>query len=66
MENGIARGGLGRLKQSQKELTLESFEKKYAKELAAAPTHQKGEIYQRIIDEYCRQKNHKPSAASLW
>jgi hypothetical protein len=66
MKNGIVRGGLGRLKQGQKELTLESFEKKYAKELAAASPDQKGEIYQRILDEYNRQKNHKPSAASLW
>ncbi|HTR43831.1 MAG TPA: hypothetical protein VMH87_19645 [Pseudomonadales bacterium] len=66
MGNGIANGGFRRLQKGQKRLTLESFEKKYAKELAAAAPHQKGEVYQRIWDEYNRQKNHKPSAASLW
>ena len=66
MKNGIANDGFDRLQKGQKEVTLESIEKKYAKELAAAPTHQKGEVYQRILDEYYRQKNHKPSAATLW
>ena len=66
MNKSIVRGGLGRLKQGQNKLTRESLEKKYAKELAAARPDQRGEIYQRIMDEYDRQKNHKPSASSLW
>jgi hypothetical protein len=66
MENSIISGGFGRLRKGQKKLTLKSLEKKYAKELAEAPPHQKGEIYQRILDEYNRQKNHKPSAGALW
>jgi hypothetical protein len=66
MENGIANDGFERLLKGQKELTLESLAKKYAKELAAAGPHQKREIYQRILDEYERQKNHQPSAATLW
>jgi len=66
MKNGIANHGIRRLLKGQKELTLQFFEKKYAKELAAAQPQQKAEIYQRILDEYDRQKNHKPSAGTLW
>jgi hypothetical protein len=66
MKNRIVDGGYGRLRKGQKKLTLAFFEKKYAKELAAAGPLQKGEIYQRILDEYDRQKNHKPSAGALW
>ena len=66
MKNGIADHGIRRLQKGQKELTLESIEEKYAEELAAAQPQQKAEIYQRIMDEYDRQKNHKPSAGALW
>ena len=66
MKNRIAEGGLERLRMGQKRLTIEDIEKKRAKELAAAAPHQKAEIYQRMMDEYYRQKNHKPSAATLW
>jgi hypothetical protein len=66
MKNGIIDDGYDRLQKGQKELTLESFEKKYAKELASAAPHRKAEIYQRILDEYNRQKNHKPSLRALW
>jgi hypothetical protein len=66
MKNGIVNDGFGRLRKGQKEMTLEYFEKKYAKELAAAPTHKKAEVDQRILDEYDRQKNHKPSTGALW
>jgi hypothetical protein len=66
MKNGIADHGLKRLQKGQKELTLESIQKKYAKELAEAQPQKKAEIYQRILDEYDRQKNHKPSAGTLW
>ena len=66
MKNGIANGSFKRLQKGQKELTLESFEKKYAKELATAGPDQKAKIYQKIMDEHDRQKNHKPSAGALW
>jgi hypothetical protein len=66
MKNGIATGGLGRLQWGQKELSKESIEKKYAKEIAAAEPHQKEKIYQRMAEELSRQKNHKPSAYTLW
>jgi hypothetical protein len=66
MKNGIAEGALERLWRGQKELTLESLEKKYAKELATAEPHQKEQIYQRLQDELLRQKNHKPSPHTLW
>jgi hypothetical protein len=66
MKNGIAEGGFERLLKGQKELKLESIEKKYAKELTVAEPHQKAEVYQRILDEFHRQKNHEPSAGALW
>ena len=66
MKNAIAENGFERLLKAQKELTLESIEKKYAKQLAAAEPHQKAEIYQRMMDEFYRQKNHKPSSGALW
>ena len=66
MKDGIAEGGLGRLQHGQKELSMESIEKKYAKEIAAAEPHEKERIYQRMAEELARQRNHKPSAATLW
>jgi hypothetical protein len=66
MKDGIAEGGLGRLQHGQKELSMESIEKKYAKELAAAEPHEKEKIYQRMAEEFSRQKNHKPSLSALW
>lgn len=66
MKNGIATGGLRRLEQGQKRLSLKLLEKKYAKEIATAEPHQKGLIYQRMLEELQRQKNHKPSPCTLW
>ena len=66
MENSIATGGYSRLKNGQKELTMAGIEKKYAKELAAAQPHQKHEIHARMVEDYFRQKNHRPSAGSLF
>jgi hypothetical protein len=66
MKNGIAEGGLERLQCGQKELTMKSLEKKYAKELVAAEPHEKEKIYRRIEEEFSRQKSHKPSPAALW
>lgn len=66
MKNGIATGGWRRLKRGQKELSMESLEKKYAKELAAAGPQQKHEIHARMAEELLKQKNHKPSAGALW
>jgi hypothetical protein len=66
MKNGIAEGGLERLRRGQKELSMESLEKKYAKELAAAEPHQKEKIYQRMAEEFTRQKNHKASIMTVW
>lgn len=66
MENGIVEDGFERLQCGQKELTLESLEKKYAKELAAAEPHEKELIYQHMQNELLRQKNHKPSPYTLW
>lgn len=66
MKNGIVKDGFWHLKRGQKELTMEAIEKKYAREIAAAQPHQKQQIYQRIVDEFLQQKNHKPSASALW
>jgi hypothetical protein len=66
MKNGIAKGGFWRLLKGQKELSMESLEKKYTKELAAAGPQKKQEIYVRMAEELSKQKNHKPSARTLW
>jgi hypothetical protein len=66
MKNGIAEGGLERLQCGQKGLSMESIEKKYAKELAAAESREKEKIYQRMAEEFSRQKNYKPSLFALW
>ncbi len=66
MGNGIATGGFSRFKKAQEELTMADIEKKYAKEPAAAHPHQKHKIRARMVEEYFRQKNHKPSAGALW
>jgi hypothetical protein len=66
MKSGIATGGLGQLKRGQKELTMEAIEKKFAREIAATQPHQKPQIYRRMVDEFLKQKNHKPSASALW
>jgi hypothetical protein len=66
MKNGIAEDGPRRLQHGQKELSMESLEKKYAKELAAAQPHEREKIYQRMAEELLRQKNHKPSLFALW
>ena len=66
MKNGIATGGMGRLLRGQKKLTIESLEKKYTKEIAAAGPRQKQQIHERMTAEWLKQKNHKPSAATLW
>ena len=66
MKNGIAEGGLWRLLKGQKELSVESLEKKNAKELASADPQKKQAIYARMAEELSKQKNHKPSAKALW
>lgn len=65
MKNGIVEDGWERLWRGQKELSLKAIEKKYAKELAAANPAQRAQIFQRMRDEFDRQKNHQPSAATL-
>jgi len=62
----IAIGGGWRLWRAQKEFILEDMHKKHAKELAAATPEQKREILDRMLKDFDRQKNHKPSAGSLW
>jgi hypothetical protein len=66
MNDGIATGGRLRLLRGQKKLTLESLEKKYAKKIAASGPLQRQQIYERMAEEWLKQKNHKPSAATLW
>lgn len=51
---------------AKKELSMESLEKKYAKELAAAGPQKKQEIYARMAGELSKQKSHKPSTGTLW
>jgi len=65
-EERHCRRWLARFLKAQKDLTIESIKKKYAKELASAEPHQKADIRQRITKEFSRLKNHKPSAGSLW
>ena len=66
MKSGIVEGGLWRLRRGQKELTIESIQRKYAKELAVAEPHQKEIIYQKIAEEFSRQKDHNPSWLAFW
>ena len=66
MKNHFVEGGMVSLQLGQKKLSMESLEKKYAKEIAAAKPHEKERIYQRMAEELARQKNHKPSVHTLW
>ena len=66
MANKIIASGYWQLWRAQKRLSFESLHKKYAKELASATPEQKQEILDRMLREFDRQKNHKPSAGSLW
>lgn len=63
---GIVDDGFRRLRMGQKELSMVSIQKEYANELTAAPAAGKPKIYARMTRELLRQKNHKPSAATLW
>jgi len=66
MKNKFVADGFQRFKRGKKELSLEAIEKKYAVKLAAASPVQKAEIQEQMADELLRQRNHKPSAGTLW
>jgi hypothetical protein len=66
MKNNFVADGHRRFLRGKKSLSLESMEKKYAEELAAASPAQKTQIRERMIQNLLRQQNHKPSPAALW
>ena len=66
MKNEFVADGAGRLWLGQRKLSMESLHQKYAKELAQAAPAQKREILDRMLEDFYRQKNHKPSAGTLW
>jgi hypothetical protein len=66
MKNKFFEGGGVQLRRGQKELSIESVQKKYAAELATATGDQKRRLQEKIAAEFLRQKNHKPSPQTLW
>ena len=69
MKNKFVADGCWRFLSGKKSATTESIEKKYAEELAAASPDEKGQIRERMAEEYRRlSKNagHKPSPGTLW
>jgi hypothetical protein len=66
MKNGFVQGGRRNLLRGQKKLSLESIREKYTQKLSKAPPTQKREIYERMLENFARQKNHKPSPGTLW
>jgi hypothetical protein len=66
MKNEFVANGEFRLLRGQDKLSMEAIEKKYAAELAAADLSEKLKIREQMAEEFLRQKNHKPSAGSLW
>ena len=66
MKNKFVADGLQRFFRGKKAVASESIGKKYAEELAAASHDEKGQIRERMVREFLRQQNHKPSAGALW
>lgn len=66
MTNGIVANGRWNLQAGRSKLSMTDLEKKYAKELANAAPEQKQKIHVRMAEDFLRQKNHQPSAGTLW
>jgi hypothetical protein len=66
MKNGFVADGHRRFLRGQKALSPESMEMKHAAEFAASSPAQRTQIREQIARNLLRQKNHKPSPATLW
>ena len=69
MKNKFVADGFRRFMRGKKAALSESFEKKYAAELANADPQQKLQIRERMVKEYLRREKiegHKPSPGTLW
>jgi hypothetical protein len=65
-KNKFVADGRQRFLRGKQVLSFESIEKKYAKELANASPAEKLQIRERMVREFLRQQNHKPSPGTLW
>ena len=66
MKTRIVNDGPWRLAKGQKELSLDSIRQRHAAEISKASPAQKLEIEKRVLEEFTRQKNHRPSAGAWW
>jgi hypothetical protein len=66
MKNKFVDHGFHWLRRGQKALSMEAIEKKYADKLAGADASTQLKIREQMVEEFQRQKNHKPSAGTLW
>ena len=69
MKNDFVAGGGFRFWRTQKAVSAEDIEKKYARQLAEADPVQKHQIRKQMAEEYLKRKkieDHKPSAGTLW
>jgi hypothetical protein len=66
MKNKFVADGFRRFLRGKKTVSMETIQKKYAEELAAASPAQKAQIRERMAQDFLRQQNHKPSPGTLW
>jgi hypothetical protein len=68
MKDKFVADGYYRFLRAKKAASLETIEKKYARQLAEADPAQKHQIRKQMVEEYLAQKNpdHRPSAGTLW